>query len=81
MTRVDASDWAAAAASLDAQGWAVLPGLLSEQEGGAIAGPYDPEAPRRRHCRSGTPPANGSPANCALLSLMLVASIIPMWLR
>jgi hypothetical protein len=37
---VDAIDWPAAAADLDAQGWAVLPGLLSARECDAAAGLY-----------------------------------------
>jgi hypothetical protein len=34
-------DWAAVAASLDAQGWAVLPGLLSADQCAAVAELYD----------------------------------------
>lgn len=39
--RVDAIDWAAVSADLDAQGWAVLPGLVDDREGGAIVESYD----------------------------------------
>ena len=39
--RVNAMDWAAVSADLDAQGWAVLPGLVADDEGNAIAGMYD----------------------------------------
>lgn len=34
-------DWTAAAASLDAQGWVVLPGLLGPSECGAVTALYD----------------------------------------
>jgi len=47
--RVNAIDWAAAAADLDAQGWAVLPGLVSEDEGAGIAGLYESGAGFRSH--------------------------------
>jgi hypothetical protein len=40
---VAAVDWPAAAADLDAQGWAVLPGLLSPQACDATASLYDNE--------------------------------------
>lgn len=40
---VGAIDWSAAAADLDAHGWAVLPGLLSPQTCDATAGLYDNE--------------------------------------
>lgn len=39
--RLMAIDWAAAVADLDAQGWAVLPGLVGEAECDAIAALYD----------------------------------------
>ena len=39
-TRVDAIDWAQATADLDAQGCAVLKGLLSPEECAALAGLY-----------------------------------------
>jgi hypothetical protein len=39
--RAAAVDWAAVAAQLDAQGWAVLPGLLSAGECDGVAGLYD----------------------------------------
>ena len=39
--RVAAVDWAALAGDLDAQGWAMLPGLLSQDECDAVAGLYD----------------------------------------
>ncbi len=42
--RIAAIDWAAVAASLDAQGWAVLPGLLRARECEALAARYDAEA-------------------------------------
>jgi hypothetical protein len=38
--RLDAFDWSRAAQDLDAQGWTVLPGLLSAAECGAVAGLY-----------------------------------------
>jgi hypothetical protein len=38
--RVDALDWAATAAGLDAQGWAVLPGLLTGPECDGVAALY-----------------------------------------
>jgi hypothetical protein len=39
--RAEATDWSAASADLDAQGWAVLPKLLSSRECTAIANLYD----------------------------------------
>ena len=39
--RVDAIDWASVSADLDAQGWAVLPGLVTDHEGSGIVGMYD----------------------------------------
>ena len=39
--RIHALDWPAAAASLDDQGWVVLPGLLAPAECAAAAGLYD----------------------------------------
>lgn len=41
--RIAAADWPRVAAELDAQGWAILPGLLSAAEADAIAGLYDRE--------------------------------------
>jgi hypothetical protein len=41
-------DWDAARSALDAQGWAVLPGLLSEEGCGALAALYDGEGFRSR---------------------------------
>jgi len=38
--RVGAVDWTAVSADLDAQGWAVLPGLVGDRDGGAIVGAY-----------------------------------------
>jgi hypothetical protein len=43
LERVDAIDWQAVSAELDGQGWAVLPGLIDEREGGDIAAMYDGE--------------------------------------
>lgn len=42
--RIAAIDWGAVAAALDAQGWAVLPGLLGAGECEALAARYDVEA-------------------------------------
>jgi hypothetical protein len=39
--------WLAVAADLDAQGWAVLPGLLDRESSEAVADLYDAEAPFR----------------------------------
>ena len=39
--RVNAIDWASVTVDLDAQGWAVLPGLIGDEESGGIAGMYD----------------------------------------
>lgn len=38
--RVDAADWTKVAADLDAQGWAIIPQLISSAEADAIAGLY-----------------------------------------
>ena len=46
--RTGALDWAAVLADLDAQGWAVLPGLLTWAECDAVAGLYDGEGFRSR---------------------------------
>ena len=40
-SRAGALDWPSVAAGLDAQGWAVLPGLLTPKECQAVAGLYD----------------------------------------
>jgi hypothetical protein len=40
MSRLEAIDWPAISADLDAQGWAVMPKLLSAEECGAVAGLY-----------------------------------------
>jgi hypothetical protein len=40
-TRVDAVDWTRVQADLDAQGWAIVPKLLTEGEADQIAGLYD----------------------------------------
>lgn len=42
--RVEAIDWSRVSAELDAQGWAILPGLLDAAEADAIAGLYRQEA-------------------------------------
>jgi hypothetical protein len=47
--RVDAIDWPAAAADLDARGWAILPGLLSGAECDATAALYAPTGAFRNH--------------------------------
>ena len=47
--RVDAVDWASVSADLDAQGWAVLPGLVEQPNGDALAGLYDSGAGFRSH--------------------------------
>jgi hypothetical protein len=47
--RVDAIDWAAVSADLDAQGWAVLPDLLNASECDGIAGLYNVGAGFRSH--------------------------------
>ena len=39
--RVSAIDWAAVAADLDDQGWAVIPGLIDPQDGSRVVGLYD----------------------------------------
>jgi hypothetical protein len=41
--RVDAIDWPQVSAELDAQGWAILPGLLTHKEADAIASLYGQE--------------------------------------
>lgn len=46
--RVEALDWAAVLADLDAQGWAVLPRLLTGAECDGVAGLYDGEGFRSR---------------------------------
>ncbi len=38
--RIETIDWSGAATDLDAQGWAILPGLLSPAQADAIAGLY-----------------------------------------
>ena len=47
--RVGGFDWAAVAAGLDAQGWAVLPGLVGADESGLLAGLYASGAGFRSH--------------------------------
>jgi hypothetical protein len=47
-SRVDALDWSAMRTTLDAQGWAIAPGLLEEDEARLIAGLYA----RDNHFRS-----------------------------
>jgi hypothetical protein len=47
--RAEAMDWPGVAAHLDGNGWAVLPGLLSPKECGAIAGLYGEESIFRSH--------------------------------
>ena len=47
--RAAAVDWAGVAAALDAQGWAVLPGLLSAEECDRVAGLYDEGGLFRSH--------------------------------
>lgn len=42
--RIDAYDWDAAGAALDACGWALLPGLLSARQCAALAAAYDDDA-------------------------------------
>jgi hypothetical protein len=46
---VEAIDWLAVSADLDAQGWAVLPELLSENECDSVAALYDQDAEFRSH--------------------------------
>ena len=41
LERVNAIDWARVSADLDAQGWSVLPGLVTDGEGDDIVGMYD----------------------------------------
>jgi hypothetical protein len=41
LEQVNAIDWMAVFADLDAQGWAVLPGLVSDSDAGTIARTYD----------------------------------------
>lgn len=48
-SRVDAMDWPGIAAHLDGNGWAVLPGLLSPEECGSIAGLYSNDGIFRSH--------------------------------
>jgi hypothetical protein len=47
--RVDAIDWAAVSADLNAQGWTVVPGLFSASECDGVAGLYDCGAGFRSH--------------------------------
>ncbi|OHD01592.1 MAG: proline hydroxylase [Sphingopyxis sp. RIFCSPHIGHO2_01_FULL_65_24] len=47
--RVDAIDWPAVTASLDAEGWAVVPGLLAGAECDALATRYDATNGFRSH--------------------------------
>ncbi len=47
--RVDAIDWRLVSADLDAQGWAVLPGLIDETEGAGIVDLYDSGTGFRSH--------------------------------
>lgn len=47
--RADAVDWNGIGADLDAQGWAMLPGLLSEAECDAMAALYAPTDAFRSH--------------------------------
>lgn len=42
--RIDAYDWNAIGDALDAQGWALLPKLLSERQCAALAGGYEDDA-------------------------------------
>ncbi len=42
--RIEAVDWAGVAADLDAQGWAIMPRLLSHAEADVVAGLYAQEA-------------------------------------
>lgn len=48
-TRVGVFDWTAVAADLDAQGWAVLPGLIGASDGDAIATLYEGGTGFRSH--------------------------------
>ena len=47
--RVNAIDWSAVSVDLDAQGWAVVPGLVADGEGNAIVGMYDGDNGFRSH--------------------------------
>jgi len=47
--RIQTYDWPAASASLDAHGWAVLPGLLTSTEAADIASLYPDDARFRSH--------------------------------
>jgi len=47
--RLAALNWQVAATELDAQGWTILPGLVSHDEGDAIAGSYDGGSGFRSH--------------------------------
>lgn len=47
--RVEAIDWSAVSADLDAQGWSVLPKLLSAHECDALAGRFERDADFRSH--------------------------------
>jgi hypothetical protein len=48
-SRIAAIDWSAVSADLDAQGWAVMPKLLSANECGSVAARYDQDAEFRTH--------------------------------
>ena len=50
--RVEAVDWAGVHADLDAQGWAVVPELLTDAETASIAGLYQQEQGFRSRVRS-----------------------------
>lgn len=47
--RVNAIDWPTVSSDLDAQGWAVLDGLVSDQEGADVVGLYDGGTGFRSH--------------------------------
>lgn len=47
--RVNAIDWASVSADLDAQGWAVLGGLVTDREGAGVVGLYDGGTGFRSH--------------------------------
>ena len=47
--RVGTVDWTSVSADLDAQGWAVLPGLLSSEQCDYVAGLYDDRESFRSH--------------------------------
>ena len=48
-SRLEAIDWSAVSADLDAQGWAVMPKLLYANECGSVAARYDQDAEFRSH--------------------------------